>query len=72
MLSSPVFFLNADSFVVVDRTGRRFACEKNFYQQRGMQMRANLADRRFVFFVFDGRARKLYEGPLKGLGGPIP
>lgn len=71
-LRTGVFFLNADSFMVVDRTGHRYANEKNFYQQRGMQMRDNLKDRRFVFFVFDGRSRKLFEGPLKGLGGPIP
>eukprot|EP01062_Namystynia_karyoxenos_P058807 TRINITY_DN5027_c4_g1_i1.p1 TRINITY_DN5027_c4_g1~~TRINITY_DN5027_c4_g1_i1.p1 ORF type:complete len:718 (+),score=227.16 TRINITY_DN5027_c4_g1_i1:68-2155(+) len=71
-LRTGVFFLNADSFIVVDRNGRRYANEKNFYQQRGLQMRANLRDRRFVFFIFDGRSRRLFEGPLKGLGGPIP
>lgn len=66
-----VFFLNADSYMVVDRTGKRFACEKDFYQQRGMQMFQN-PERRCVFFVFDHRSRDAFEGPIKGLGGPIP
>jgi len=66
-----VFFLNGDSFFVVDRTGRRFACEKNFYQQRGMQMFRH-PERRFVFYIFDERSREKYEGPIKSLGSPIP
>ena len=66
-----VFFLNADSYMVVDRTGKRFACEKDFYQQRGMQMFQN-PERRCVFFVFDQRSRDAFEGPIRGLGGPIP
>jgi len=66
-----VFFLNMDSFIVVDRSGKRYANEKNFYQQRGLQMYRN-PERRCVFCIFDERARKLYEGPLKGLGGPVP
>ena len=67
-----VFFLNADSFIVVDRNGSRFASEKHFYQERGRQMIESPDDRRVVFFVFDERSRELYEGPIKGLGGPIP
>ena len=67
-----VFFLNADSFIVVDRSGNRFANEKNFYQERGMQMINEPEQRRCVFFIFDERSRELYEGPIKGLGGPIP
>mmetsp|Transcript_20132 Transcript_20132/g.33252 ORF Transcript_20132/g.33252 Transcript_20132/m.33252 type:complete len:559 (-) Transcript_20132:38-1714(-) len=66
-----VFFLQGDSFIVVDRSGKRFACEKDFYQQRGSQMYQN-PERKCVFFVFDQRARELYAGPIKGLGGPIP
>lgn len=66
-----VFFLNGDSHMVVDRTGRRFACEKNFYQERGMEMLADPA-RRVVFFVYDERAGRLFEGPIKSLGAPYP
>jgi len=66
-----VFFLNADSFMVVDRTGSRFACEKDFYQQRGTQMFQN-KDRKCVFHIYDERSRELFEGPFKSLGGPIP
>jgi len=65
------FFLQGDSFIVVDKFGKRYACEKDFYQQRGMQMYQN-PDRQVVFFVFDKRSRELYPGPIKGLGGPIP
>jgi 3-oxosteroid 1-dehydrogenase len=66
-----VFFLNGDSFLVVNRTGCRFACEKNFYQQRGMQM-FNQPQNKLVFYVFDERSRERYEGPIKSLGSPIP
>ena len=35
---------DADSFMVVDSTGRRYADEKEFYQQRGLQMLASPAE----------------------------
>ena len=66
-----VFFLNGDSFIVVDKFGKRFACEKDFYQQRASQMKES-PDRRIVFFVYDERAGEKFDGPIKGLGGPIP
>jgi len=68
-----VFFLSADSFLVVDRRGKRFASEKDLYQERGLQMLGDSkAERRYVFAVFDARAREKFAGPLKGLGGAIP
>ena len=66
-----VFFCNGDSYMIVDRTGNRFACDRDFYQQRGEQMRGR-ADRRCVFFVFDERVWKNCEGPIKGLGSAYP
>ena len=66
-----VFFLNGDSFMVVDRTGNRFANDRMFYQQRGMQMFQN-PERRCVFFVYDDRLATFADGPIKGLGGPVP
>ena len=66
-----VFFQNGDSFLTCDRTGRRFACEKNFYQERAYQM-IDDENRKFVFYIFDQRNRDLYEGPVKCLGGLIP
>lgn len=66
-----VFFMNGDSYMVVDRTGKRFACDRDFYQQRGMQMYNNPA-RRCVFFVFDERSWTNCEGPIKGLGSAYP
>ena len=67
-----VFFLNADSAFVVDRTGQRFQNEKHHYQERGNFMLDHLETHRLVFFVFDSRAREMYAGPIRGLGGPIP
>ena len=32
----------------------------------------HLNTHRLVFFVFDSRARDMYAGPIRGLGGPIP
>lgn len=75
IVSGGVFFLNADSFVVVDSTGRRYGDEKEFYQQRGLAMLDSVGqavDRRFVFFILDDRALERFSGPIKGLGGPIP
>jgi 3-oxosteroid 1-dehydrogenase len=57
--------------MVVDRTGRRFACDRDFYQQRGAQMLGR-EDRKCVFFVFDERAWGKFEGPIKGLGSAYP
>jgi len=75
IVSGGVFFLNADSFVVVDATGRRYADEKEFYQQRGLSMLDTVGasvDRRYVFFICDDRSLERFAGPIKGLGGPIP
>ena len=66
-----VFFLNGDSYMVVDRTGRRFSSDREFYQQRGRAM-VGRPDRRCVFFVFDERSWKNCEGPIKGLGSAYP
>jgi len=66
-----VFFCNGDSYMIVDRTGNRFACDRDFYQQRGEQMRQR-EDRRCVFFVFDERVWQACEGPIKGLGSAYP
>jgi 3-oxosteroid 1-dehydrogenase len=66
-----VFFMNGDSYMVVDRTGNRFACDKDFYQQRGLQM-FEREERRCVFFIFDERAWNLFEGPIKSLGSAYP
>ena len=66
-----IFFMNGDSYMVVDRSGNRFACDKDFYQQRGMQMLHN-ESRRCVFFIFDERSWELFEGPIKSLGSAYP
>ena len=62
--SFAVFFLNADSAFVVDRTGQRFQNEKHHYQERGNFMLDHLETHRLVFFVFDSRAREMYAGPI--------
>ncbi|KAH9259141.1 hypothetical protein BASA81_002761 [Batrachochytrium salamandrivorans] len=67
-----VFFMNGDSYFVCDRSGRRFACDKDFYQQRGMQMKDHSEERRCVFFIFDQRAWDKFEGPVKSLGSAYP
>lgn len=67
-----VFFMNGDSYFVCDRSGRRFACDKDFYQQRGMQMKDHAEERRCVFFIFDQRAWSKFEGPIKSLGSAYP
>lgn len=75
IVSGGAFFLNADSFMVVDTTGKRYSDEKNFYQQRGLEMLDSVGkdvDRRYVFFIMDERSLHRFAGPLKGLGGPIP
>jgi len=66
-----VFFINADSYVIVDKTGNRYSNEKQQYNERGLEM-FDRDDRRCVFFVYDERASKLFDGPIKSLGGPIP
>lgn len=66
-----VFFINVDSGFIVDASGKRFANEKHHYQDRAMDM-LHHPERKIVFFVFDERARRKYNGPIKGLGGPIP
>eukprot|EP00939_MAST-03C_sp_MAST-3C-sp1_P000653 g653.t1 len=67
-----VFFLNVDSGFMVSGKGTRFMNEKHHYQERANYMRAHLDTHRLVFFVYDERASKLYNGPLRGIGGPIP
>jgi succinate dehydrogenase/fumarate reductase flavoprotein subunit len=75
IVSGGAFFLNADSFMMVDSTGCRYSDEKEFYQQRGLAMLDSVGkdvDRRYVFFILDDRSTERFAGPLKGLGGPIP
>eukprot|EP00397_Hematodinium_sp_SG-2012_P015330 GEMP01015608.1.p1 GENE.GEMP01015608.1~~GEMP01015608.1.p1 ORF type:complete len:540 (+),score=104.59 GEMP01015608.1:508-2127(+) len=67
---SGVFFLNADSSFVVSSSGHRFFNEKEFYQERGY--RQLQPEYRYTYFIFDKRAYERYDGPIKGLGGPIP
>lgn len=67
-----VFFLNVDSGFMVARDGARFLNEKHHYQERATFMLNNLESHRLVFFVYDERSKGLYNGPLRGVGGPIP
>lgn len=67
-----VFFHNADGFCVVNRHGKRFANERDYYQTRGRRMMENQKELKLVFAVFDERSESLNAGPIMSLGGPIP
>lgn len=67
-----VFFHNADSYAVVNKFGKRFANERDYYQERGRRMIKNQEDMKLVFAIFDKRTSEIHAGPLLSLGGPIP
>lgn len=66
------FFLNGDAMIAVNKFGKRFTNEQNFYQERGRQMYLNQEDLSVVFLIHDDRTAKLYEGPALSFGGPFP
>lgn len=67
-----VFFHNADSYIVVNKYGKRFANERDYYQERGRRMIKNQKDLKLVFAIYDARSEDLHAGPIMSLGGPIP